>query len=169
MSAESNKIRGTLADQLANFDDRLNSASADVEMLTDIQEGIGSMLSSDGVSEAEIRRVLQERYESGDLRKETFQLVKSMLDRYVTERMPTSQAPQRPAARPEAPPPPEPAQSVSEPADEDSFGATTVIPTDALPINDAESRVQAGSVLRDRFLLKQRVSGGYEHYLRRGF
>ena len=41
-------------------------------------------------SEAEIRRVLQDRYEKGELRKETFQLVKSMLDRYVTEQAPTS-------------------------------------------------------------------------------
>ncbi len=160
MSAESNKVRDTLADQLAHFDDRLNSAAADVEMLTDIQEGIGSMLSSDGVTEAEIRRVLQERYESGDLRKETFQLVKSMLDRYVTERVPTSpNATQRQAgsAPPEAPPA---AAAANLPSDEDSFGATTVIPTNVLPINDADSLVQVGSVLRDRFLLKQKVSGG---------
>ena len=159
MSAESNKSRGTLADQLASFDDRLNSAAADVDMLTDIQDGIGSMLSSEDISEAEIRRVLQERYESGDLRKETFQLVKSMLDRYVSERVPTSPTtnktvtPKEPAKAPEPPPP-------ATPSDEDSFGATTVIPTDVLPINDAESRVQVGSILRDRFLLKQKVSGG---------
>jgi hypothetical protein len=159
MSAESNKSRGTLADQLASFDDRLNSAVADVDMLTDIQDGIGSMLSSEDISEAEIRRVLQERYESGDLRKETFQLVKSMLDRYVSERVPTSPTtnktvtPKEPAKAPEPPPP-------ATPSDEDSFGATTVIPTDVLPINDAESRVQVGSILRDRFLLKQKVSGG---------
>ena len=159
MSAESNKMHGTLADQLASFDDRLNSATADVEMLTDIQDGIGSMLSSTDISEAEMRRVLQERYESGDLRTETFQLVKSMLDRYVTERIPTSPTTKTtvtPKATAKAPEPPPAATS----SDEDSFGATTVIPTDMLPINDAESRVQVGSILRDRFLLKQKVSGG---------
>ena len=42
--------------------------------------------------DAEIRRVLQDRYERGELRKETFQLVKSMLDRFVTEEVPTSPA-----------------------------------------------------------------------------
>lgn len=156
MSAESNKVRDTLADQLAHFDDRLNSASADVDMLADIQAGIGSMLSSEGISEAEIRRVLQERYEAGDLRKETFQLVKSMLDRYGSERAPAAPGAAKPAPRPE--PPKAPPPSVS--SDEDSFGATTVIPTGAIPINDAESRVQVGSILRDRFLLKQKVSGG---------
>ena len=59
-------------------------------MLAEIQDGIGRLLAGNGNTEAEIRRVLQERYESGDLRKETFQLVKSMLDRYVTEQAPTS-------------------------------------------------------------------------------
>ncbi|MCP5089814.1 MAG: protein kinase [Gammaproteobacteria bacterium] len=45
-------------------------------------------------------------------------------------------------------------------ADEDAFGSTTVIPNDALPVVTAESRVQVGSLLRDRFLLKERISGG---------
>lgn len=44
--------------------------------------------------------------------------------------------------------------------DEDAFGSTTVIPNDELPIVTAESRVQVGSLLRDRFLLKERISGG---------
>ena len=155
MSAETEKTRGTLAERLAGFDDRLNSTAADVDMLTDIQEGIGSLLATDGVTEAEIRKVLQERYESGDLRKETFQLVKSMLDRYVTEQLPAQPTPA--ATSPRVEPPPEPRPS---PPDEDSFGATTVIPTGAVAINDAEVRAQVGSVLRDRFLLKERVSGG---------
>jgi len=50
-------------------------------MLADIQNGIGRLLTTTGNSEAQIRKVLQERYEAGVLRKETFQLVKSMLDR----------------------------------------------------------------------------------------
>lgn len=43
---------------------------------------------------------------------------------------------------------------------EDAFGSTTVIPNDAPPIATAESRVQVGSLLRDRFLLKERITGG---------
>ena len=151
MSADTENTRDSFADQLASFDDRLQSNVDDVDMLADIQQGIGALLESGGGSEAEIRRLLQERYESGALRKETFQLVKSMLDGYGTEKVPTS-----PAVSPSPPPPP-----VTAPAEnEDSFGATTVIPKDILPINDAGMQVQVGSVLRDRFLLQERVSGG---------
>ncbi len=178
MSAESDNIRDTFADQLASFDDRLQSTANDVDMLSDIQEGIGSLLAQNDGSEAEIRRVLQERYEAGELRKETFQLVKSMLDHYVTEKVPTSPSgssnpvPAKP--EPEAEPevdfePPvrverEPGieEAALESVGDDSFSATAIIPTDAFPtaVNDAESRVQVGSVLRDRFLLQQKVSGG---------
>ena len=85
MNAGSEKPRDTLAEQLAAFDSRLQSTANDVDMLADIQDGIGALLSSSGSSEAEIRKMLQERYEEGALRKETFQLVKSMLDRFMSK------------------------------------------------------------------------------------
>ena len=150
MSPESKKIRDQFADQLSSFDDRLEATSTDVDMLADIEAGIGSLLASDGGSEAAIRGVLQERYEAGELRKETFQLVKSMLDRYVTEKVPTSPVPAEPDRSIAAP----------EPESDDDFGTTTVIPKDALPFNKTATRVQVGSVLRDRFLLQEEVSGG---------
>lgn len=160
MSAESNKLRDTFANQLASFEDRLEAQIDDVEMLSSIQDGIGGLLASDDNSEAEIRRVLQERYDAGALRKETFQLVKSMLDGYVSEQIPT--APNPPAE-----------QTVmrsssiageihgtgNQPAD-DEFGSTTVIPKGSLSEETADSRVQVGSLLRDRFLLQEKVSGG---------
>jgi hypothetical protein len=166
MSAESDKISDTFADQLASFDDKLETTSNDVDMLTEIQQGIGDLLASGGGSEGTIRRVLQERYDSGDLRKETFQLVKSMLDRYVTEKIPTSPVPDDPLTatdRIDAPPLPPPEQrpvDVEEPEGDDQFGSTTVIPNDVLPFNKSVTRVQVGSVLRDRFLLQEEVSGG---------
>jgi hypothetical protein len=160
MNADSNKVRDTLADRLASLEDRLNSGVTDVDMLADIQDGIGSLLTSDGISEAEVRRVLQERYESGDLGQETFQLIKSMLNRYVSEKIPTRPSVTNPATDANSPAAAALMDSPSPTSDEDSFGATTVIPNDARPINDAESRVQVGSVLRDRFLLKQKMSGG---------
>jgi serine/threonine protein kinase len=160
MSAETDKTRNSFAEQLASFDDRLGGMADDVDMLTDIQDGIGQLLASSDSSEAEIRRVLQERYEAGALRKETFQLVKSMLDRYGTDNVPTGSGP-APARRPPPPPVERPAVPQPEAADaEDSFGATTVIPVDAFPINDADARVQVGSVLRDRFMLQEKISGG---------
>ena len=160
MSAETDKIRDTFAERLASFDDRLGATTDDVDMLADIQDGIGQLLASSGGSEAEIRRVLQEYYEAGQLRKETFQLVKSMLDRYGIENLPTG--PSRTPAQKTTPPPAQ-APAVPEPAaadEEDSFGATTVIPAGAVPINDADARVQVGSVLRDRFMLQEKISGG---------
>lgn len=170
MSIDSEKIRDTFADQLASFDNRLESTADDVDMLADIQGGIGALIASNGGNEAEIRRVLQERYEAGGLRKETFQLVKSMLDGYVTEKAPTSPAPAAlspaPKPLPEMPVPPVEPPPVPEAEAEDKFGATTIIPADLLPnatpgANVASgSSVQVGSILRDRFLLQEKVSGG---------
>ena len=160
MSAESENSRYTLADQLASFDHKLHATANDVDMLTDIQDAIGSFLKSGGNSEAEIRRVLQECYDSGELRQETFQLVKSMLDRFVTEKTPTVDTPQTALPEPASSVPPL-APAATHDSDDDQFGATTVIPVDALPSdNSADSRVQPGSVLRDRFMLQQKVSGG---------
>jgi serine/threonine protein kinase len=142
MSAESDNLRVSFSDQLASFDDRLAGKEDEVQMLAEIKEAIGRLLEASGGSEAEIRRILQERFDSGALRKETFQLVKSMLDRYVTEQVPTSN------------------NEAEEPANDDPFGSTDVIATDVFQSNDADDLVQVGSVLRDRFVLQERVSGG---------
>jgi len=159
MSADSKKLSDSFADQLSSFDDRLHATANDVDMHADIQEGIGRLLSTSGNSEAQIRQVLQERYDAGALRKETFQLVKSMLDRYSTENMPTSSTDEdvtpQPRQKPIVPPPFD-----NEPQGEDQFGATTIIPTDLMPDLSAESPVQVGSLLRDRFLLQEKISGG---------
>jgi len=169
MSAERDKIRDTFADQLSSFDDRLEATANDVDMLADIQAGIGSLLASSGGDEATIRRVLQDRYDAGQLRKETFQLVKSMLDHYVTENLPTSSKPASPNPERKEPRIPDlpvaPVATVTAnvppaPEGDDTFGTTTVIPTEALPFNKTPALVQVGSVLRDRFLLQEEVSGG---------
>ena len=156
MSAESDNLRATFSDQLASFEDRLAGKDDEVQMLAEIREAIGRLLEASGDSEAEIRRVLQERFDTGALRKETFQLVKSMLDRYVTEQVPTSNT------NDESPQANEPA-NVSDgngPDNDDPFGSTDVIATDVFQAEDPDDRVQVGSVLRDRFVLQERVSGG---------
>ena len=172
MNADSNKIRESLVDQLSSFEDRLDNKIDDVRMLADIQEGIGQLLGTSGANEAEIRRVLQDRFESGDLRKETFQLVKSMLNRFVTEDIattgtvvipkndrPTLQAPEdhhvqtiADAAR-ELEPAPAPAPA--------PLKETMVMPVAAItePAT-ADDLVQVGSILRDRFMLQERMTGG---------
>jgi serine/threonine protein kinase len=179
MSAEFEKIRDSLNRQLASFDGRLQAKADDVQMLAEIQDGISRLLSESGGSEADIRRVLQERYEAGELRKETFQLVKSMLDRFVTEQVPTGPPPaagdnvtltgtqilDEPADiiepeqfnRPEEPQEP---QEPEAPPHDDRHSSTTIIEEGLVSGIRAEDRVQVGSLLRDRFLLQQKVAGG---------
>lgn len=159
MSAEPDKTRDALSEQLASFDDRLAATSDDVDLLADIQQRIGGLLASNGSNEADIRQVLQDRYESGSLRKETFELVKSMLDRYVKEDHPTS--PEIwPVEIQQTRKSPSILDEFEEPKGDDAFGTTTVIPNDVHPVPTAESRVQVGSLLRDRFLLQKKVAGG---------
>ncbi|MDJ0905122.1 MAG: serine/threonine-protein kinase, partial [Woeseiaceae bacterium] len=166
MSAKPENLRDSLVDQLSSFDAQLDDKIDEVAMLSRIQEGIGRLLADNGNTEAEIRQVLQDRYEKGELRKETFQLVKSMLDRYVTEQVPTSPgAPgntgrieprigvDAPAARAPQPAAPQ--------AADDAMSSTVVLPEDnPLPAGPGDDRVQIGSVLRDRYMLKEQVSGG---------
>ncbi len=156
MSADSDKLHVSFSDQLSSFEDRLAGKEDEVQMLAEIREAIGRLLEASGGNEAEIRRVLQERFDAGALRKETFQLVKSMLDRYVTEQVPTSnnQARQPQPDRSAA------ADALDEPANDDPFGSTDVIANDVFEAEDPDHRVQVGSVLRDRFVLQERVSGG---------
>jgi serine/threonine protein kinase len=168
MNADSDNIRDSLVDQLSSFETGLDEKADEVQMLAEIQEGIGRLLGSDGASEAEIRRVLQERYEAGSLRKETFQLVKSMLDKYVTEVVATSPSIADAAAvlegnkvkKSQPQPQPAPVPPAQEPQD-DSMSSTMVLPTDdTIRRPDPDGPVQVGSVLRDRFMLQERVSGG---------
>lgn len=159
MNAESDKIRESIVNQLSSFDKRLDAKIADASMLAEIQESIGRLLGSNGGNEADIRRVLQDRYESGELRKETFQLVKSTLDRYITEHLPTS------SGMAEKPQPIRPQQTakveLDKSAGEDPLSSTAVIPkTDAVLPDSADGCVQIGSVLRDRYMLQERVEGG---------
>lgn len=174
MSEKSDNIRESLVDQLSSFEDRLDGKIDDLGTLAEIREGIGRLLATGAGSEAEIRRVLQDRYESGELRKETFQLVKSMLDGYGTEQATTTsgieQAPSRTESVVNDPPensPPRVKPLVSlglgeePPSADDSMSSTMVIATvDSIRPESADDQVQIGSVLRDRFLLQERVTGG---------
>lgn len=184
MSAESEKIRASLAEQLDDLEENLGATVDDVAMLADIQQGIGELLADNGSVESDIRRVLQERFDEGELRKETYQLVKSMLDRYVTEDVSTS-----PLVTPGKAPvddtlidetsiddadipdgavptaakvaPDRPAElGIPKEKEADAFSSTAVIPNETLRPATADDQVQVGSVLRDRFLLQERVSGG---------
>ena len=169
MNAESKKIRESLVDQLSSFEQRLDGKIDDVRLLADIQEGIGNLIGASGGNEAEIRRVLQERYEEGNLRKETFQLVKSMLDRFVSEHIPTAGRVQAKTPPPPTDAAPEEAAYVQTIAEAASELGSDDIPqsTRKIPSQDkfdaaaaADQRVQVGSLLRERFMLQERIAGG---------
>jgi len=85
-----------------------------------------------------------------------------MLDGYVTEKVPARPTPATLTPKPREAPPVAPVQApaAAEPEGDDKFGATTVIPADLMPITSPAARVQVGSVLRDRYLLQEKVSGG---------
>jgi serine/threonine protein kinase len=160
MSAKSNQQGDSLADQLSSFETRLDGRIDDVQMLADIQDGIGQMVGVNGGNEAQVRRVLQEQYDKGDLRKETFQLVKSMLDGYVSERVPTSgKASPAPSEVLREETIIEAVESLG--SGEPALSSTLVLPTlDNQHPETAGERVQVGSVLNDRYMLQQRVTGG---------
>jgi len=153
-----------LDDPLSDLDDRIGTTDDDVRLLTALRDRIGGLLRDDKDVEREIRAVLQERYNDGELRSETYQLVKSLLDGHVTENIRTApSAASTDSATIETLREMDARTAQIEPsAADDAFdhASTAVIPDEVLRPATAEDQVQVGSVLRDRFLLQERVSGG---------
>lgn len=161
MSTNSHKIREMLDDSLSELDDSLGTTDDDLRLLTAIEQRIDRLLVADGSIEHEIRTVLEERYQDGDLRTETYELVRSMLDRRVTEDIrtePTRGLPPDHQALRELDL--ATAQLGTTTLADDDYSTTAVLPEKVLPPVTADDQVQVGSVLRDRFLLQERLSGG---------
>jgi len=152
MNAETQKVREALSDQLSELDRSLGATVGDSEMLASLQTEIAQLLADGSTAERDIRVLLQERFDRGDLRQETFQLVKSVLDRFVSEQVATSPVGDSDPTGMHAPDP--------DLSSDDPFASTTVITEHLNEASTADDRVQIGSVLRDRFLLQKRVSGG---------
>ena len=159
MNAESDKIYAPFIDQLSNIDRQPADKMTEGRRIAEIHAGIEKSLGDNPENEDQIRRIVQDRYDRGDLHRETFELVQSMLDSYVTELLATSPTSILRATATSAG---EVADaSFDAPPDEDPFTTTTVIETSTdLRAETADARVQVGSVLRDRFMLQERVSGG---------
>lgn len=183
MNANSDKLEQTFSEQLTDFAERLQKQIADEELLDDIHGAIHDLLMANAEVEAEIRRILTAQHQAGNLRQETFELVKEMLDRMVTEDVET--ASERPASAETAAPAFETTESPNEAANEapaidstkvatsdetigsapedksgDPFVDTAVLEGISIDGQSSEDRLQVGSVLRDRFLLREKVSGG---------
>ncbi len=162
MSADSHKVRELLDESLSDLDDKLGVTGNDLQLLNQIEQRIGRMLRADSSVESEIRAVLQERYNDGELRTETYELVRTMLDQHLTEEVRTEPTGDSLAGGrdPVGELDLATAQLATGTVTDDEYAATAVIHEEVLRPATAEEQVQVGSVLRDRFLLQERVSGG---------
>ncbi|MFQ5983244.1 MAG: serine/threonine protein kinase, partial [Woeseiaceae bacterium] len=143
MSANSDNLEHSYSQQLSDFAEQLKQQTADETLLDNIHAAIQALLSENGDIEADIRRILGEQHKAGNLRDETFELVQRMLDRMMSEDLATA-----------------PIELAFSDEKEDPFGDTTVIETLTPDEESADDRLQVGSVLRDRFLLQERIAGG---------
>ncbi len=157
MNAKSDKLERSYSKQLTEFAEQLQKKIADEDLLDDIHGAIEDLLWDDESVAADIRRIVQEQHQAGNLRDETFELVNRMLDRMVTEHVAT--APSEPEPEP-VPPPPSNPQPQAQQKSADPFGDTTVIEELKLSGEADGDHLQVGSVLRDRFLLQKKISGG---------
>jgi len=161
------------AEQLSTLESRLQGQASDEAMLAELGVAMRSLLSSNGESEAHIRNLLQQQYIDGNLRQETFELVQNLLGKIVTEEAVRSPLPESSAIADEI---------FAETVAEEIFATTAVIEDQAQAQVEAQALAKAkvrrtsvpevvpepavvempklGSVLRDRFLLKEQVSEG---------
>ena len=161
MSTEEHKKNAqSYEEQLSSLESRLQGHAGDEEMLADLGMAMRSLLSSDGETEPHIRATLQKQFDDGNLRKETYELVQNLLGKIVTEEIARAPLPES-----------------SLMADE-IFAATAVIEDQAqaqvaakvaaqkqVAVQEesaplTENNLQVGSVLRDRFLLKEQIAEG---------
>lgn len=151
MSIKSDNSSRTYSQQLADLESRLHSDAGDEAMLAEMHVAIRTLLAGNGESAAHIQELLQKRFNEGHLRAESYELVKNMLDRIVAEDTASLFATDEMIAL---------APQDSAATTDESFSDTAVLETSILHEDSADERLQVGSVLRDRFLLQERMSGG---------
>ena len=142
MTTETRKTAKGYTEQLSDFESQLRHTLDDQSLQQGVFRAIRDLLQSHQQSESDIRQILNDRYESGQLRKETMLVVQQMLDRVTDEFDETL---------PDA-----------DEDDESEHVRTTILPSKAAAKRKPQPRqqLQAGSVLRDRFLLQHKVAGG---------
>ncbi|MCH7853495.1 MAG: protein kinase [Proteobacteria bacterium] len=143
MTSRPDNSEQSYSEQLSDFEGQLKQTMDDASLLQDVHRTIRELLKEHRDSEADIRNILLTRLESGALRQESYQLVRTMLDRIVSDDVDTL-----------------PGLDERDDIGTSDFGETDVIATQSLDADNPEERLQVGSVLRDRFLLKERVAGG---------
>ena len=142
MSANLDSIEQSFSDQLSKFDAKIKTQEDNASLLNEIHASLTVLIAQSGDHDEEIREILQKRYNAGKLRLETYQLVRNVLDRVVIESMVTM---------PDA---------VDDEDTDSSYREATVVDGVSAAQGSRQEHLQIGSLLRDRFLLQERVSGG---------
>jgi hypothetical protein len=143
MNSETRNSEQLYSEQLSDFEGQLMHTMDDSSLLQEVHRTIRELLKEHRSSETDIRKILLARLDSGSLRQESYQLVRTMLDRIVSDEVETI-----------------PGFIQTSDKSQVEFGATDVIASDSMGEQSAEDRLQIGSVLRDRFLLQEKMTGG---------
>lgn len=141
MSPKLDSLESTYSDQLTDFESTLRHTMDDESLLQDVFQAIRALLKDHRDSETDIRKILNDRFEAGHLREETYRVVQRMLDNIVSDFVATYPG------------------SDSD-AEQRDFAETDVIPENFFKAEEGSARLQTGSVLRDRFLLQKELAGG---------
>jgi serine/threonine protein kinase len=148
--------------ELEKLQNRLHGNAEDEAMLVEVGTAIRSLLSGNAQNESLIQSMLQKQFADGHLRKESYELMQNLLGKIATEERVRSPIPESASLGAELF-----AQTdvIDEQAQAQQFAqvqnvAKTQKLTRAPEPQAPETQLQVGSVLRDRFLLKEKVSEG---------
>ena len=135
------RISADYESQFAELEERLAKPTDDEAMLTDVGVAIRELLSGPGDGEDRIRQILERQYDHGNLRKESYELVKKLLSKLAAESTAL-----------------DPTGTIVE----EPFTQTEVIdqPETQVEAVELSNELQIGTVLRDRYLLKESVAEG---------
>ena len=171
MSAKNDNLKLSDTEQFADLQNRLESQVDDETVLAEIHVAIKELLTNNNATESRIREILQKRFDSGDLRPESFELVNKMLDRIGSEKVASPAAgaatlviDRGSAAVGEVPYVDTEVIGDEMPVDVPQaaapFTSTAVLGDDVAIETMTDAQLQIGTILRDRFLLQEQVLGG---------
>ena len=136
MQSSNDTKQSGLGDRLSDFENLLKYTADDHSAMQNVFRTIRELLAQDHDAEAELRRLVDQTHADGELDDRTYLTIKRMLDRVVFDFHATM------------------------PEDDEDYVNTHVISQPANEPDTLAERLQAGSVLRDRFLLQRKVAGG---------
>lgn len=163
MREKPDTLTQSYSEQLADFEDRLLGPLEDENVLAEIHASFKRLVDSDGDCETQIREILQNRFDAGELRSESVELVQKLLDQMtheipvlaetelflVEDDLPATEedlAAEIEAAAVEVEPPP--------------VAVDPVAKADPRAYRSGNGAPQSGTLIGGRFLLQQELTGG---------